>query len=396
VSFTLRGRLETRIAASLLPLLASCVLTIALDAWWPVEMAALMLAIGLVMDTEYDRLLPYQPGWYALPLGLLELAALLGAARILHVMAPLWEALAFYGAAWLTATLVSQALLPYLRLSFSDDGGELGLAGPSLAAGAAVVLAGAAGLAFTTQRPTLHLSRGVHQGPLVIDRAEDVVGEPGAVVRGGIVIRASHVTVRHVTVVGGQNGIDIDGARHVTLSDVRVSGYQLDGIHVRRSTVMIMDCSVSAGRGPYTQGIDLSYTGSPDQMSMVEDCEVSGTREGIATHYASASLVKNRVSDTSLRGIAMTEMSMGDVTENVVTDAVGVGILCGDHSMCDVRRNVVAGLRADPSGIRSQRGIGIYVQFYAEADLDGNRVAATPGGVVADPQSIITGDRAGE
>jgi nitrous oxidase accessory protein NosD len=393
MSFTLRGRLETRVAASLLPLLLSCILTIAIDAWWPVELAALMLAIGLALDTEYDRLLPYQPGWYALPLGLLELALVLGAARLLHVMAPFWEGLAFYAAAWLVATAVSQALLPLLRLSFADDGGELGLAGPTLAAGASVVLAGAAGLAFTTQRPTLHLSRGVHQGPLVIDRAEDVVGEPGAVVRGGIVIRSSHVTVRHVTVVGGTNGISVQGARHVTLADVRVSGFRQDGIHVRQSQVMVMDCSVTAGAGTFTQGIDLSYTGPPDQMSMVEDCEVSGVREGIVTHYASASLVRNRVSETALRGIAMTEMSMGDVTENVVTDGVGVGILCGDHSMCTLKRNVVAGLRADPSGIRSQRGIGIYVQFYAEAEVDGNRVGSTPGGMVADAQSTIFGDK---
>ncbi len=249
MSYTLRGRLETRVAASLLPLLVSCILTIALDAWWPVELAALMLAIGLALDTEYDRLLPYQPGWYALPLGLLELGLVLGAARLLHVMAPFWDGLAFYAAAWLAATLVSQALLPLVRLSFADDGGELGLAGPTLAAGAATVLAGAAGLAFTTQRPTLHLTRGVHQGPLVIDRAEDVVGEPGAVVRGGIVIRASHVTIRHVTVVGGTNGITVQGARHVTLSDVRVSGFAQDGIHVRQSQVMVMDCSVTARRG---------------------------------------------------------------------------------------------------------------------------------------------------
>jgi Right handed beta helix region len=393
VSYTLLGRLETRVAASLLPLLVSCILTIAIDAWWPVELATLMLAIGLALDTEYDRLLPYQPGWYAVPLGLLELGLVLGAARLLHVMAPFWQGLAFYAVAWLVATAVSQAVLPLVRLSFADDGGELGLAGPTLAAGAAAVLAGAAGLAFTTQRPTLHLSRGVHQGPLIIDRAEDVVGEPGAVVRGGIVIRASHVTVRHVTVVGGTNGIVVQGARHVTLTDVRVSGFRQDGIHVRQSQVMVMDCSVTAGAGTYTQGIDLSYTGPPDQMSMVEGCEVSGVREGIVTHYASASIERNRVSETTFRGITMSEMSMGEVNGNVVTDAVGVGIMCGDHSMCTLRHNVVAGLRPDPSGIRSQRGVGIFVQFYAEAELDDNHVGSTPGGVYADPQSTIFGDR---
>ena len=39
-----------------------------------------------------------------------------------------------------------------------------------------------------------------------------LVGEPGAVVRGGIVVRANEVTIRHVTVVGGENGIDVEHA----------------------------------------------------------------------------------------------------------------------------------------------------------------------------------------
>jgi hypothetical protein len=83
-------------------------------------------------------------------------------------------------------------------------------------------------------------------------------------------------------------------------------------------------------------------------------------------------------------------MSMGDVTGNVVTDTVGVGILCGDHSVCELRDNVVAGTRPDGSGLRLRRGIGILAQFYAEAELDSNHVAASPGGVVADTDSTIS------
>ena len=61
----------------------------------------------------------------------------------------------------------------------------------------------------------MHLAAGVHQGPLVITRREMLVGEPGAVVRGGIVVRANGVAIKNVTVVGGENGITVDGvSRH--------------------------------------------------------------------------------------------------------------------------------------------------------------------------------------
>ena len=39
----------------------------------------------------------------------------------------------------------------------------------------------------------------------MIDREETLSGEPGAVVRGGIVVRADGVTVRDLTVVGGEH-----------------------------------------------------------------------------------------------------------------------------------------------------------------------------------------------
>ena len=42
------------------------------------------------------------------------------------------------------------------------------------------------GVALAMQPPTVRLSAGVHEGPLVLDRAQHLVGEPGAVVRGGI------------------------------------------------------------------------------------------------------------------------------------------------------------------------------------------------------------------
>ena len=68
MSYTLRGRLETRLAAALLPFLVAAVLSPILHKWWPLELAGLMLGIGLALDAAvYHRLLPYQPGWAGAP-----------------------------------------------------------------------------------------------------------------------------------------------------------------------------------------------------------------------------------------------------------------------------------------------------------------------------------------
>ena len=68
MSYTLRGRLESRLAAALLPFLAACGLAAILGDWWPLQLAAAMIGVGLALDsTVLHRLLPYQPGWAALP-----------------------------------------------------------------------------------------------------------------------------------------------------------------------------------------------------------------------------------------------------------------------------------------------------------------------------------------
>ena len=57
-------------------------------------------------------------------------------------------------------------------------------------------------------------------------------------------ITADDVTVRNVTVRGGEYGIEVDSADSVELEDVVVEGAELDGIHVRRGQVEIRDCTI--------------------------------------------------------------------------------------------------------------------------------------------------------
>jgi hypothetical protein len=373
MSYTLRGRVESRLAAAVLPFLAACVATFLLQAWWPLELAGAMVAAGLALDVVvYDRVLFYQSGWMAVPLGLVELLATLALVRWLDIAAPLEPALWFFAASWLVAQILGHAGLPLLRLTYAEDGGELGEAGSALLLAAPLAALIAVGTASVTQPPTVHLAAGVHQGPLVVDHPLTLVGEPGAIVRGGIVVTSDDVTLRNVTVSGGLNGITAEWVDGVRLEDVTVVGAKLDGIHARRAAVSIRNCRIVSPPG-YTQGIDISFAADLD-MSMVEGCTITGGQEGIVTHSVMADIRDNHVSGTSLRGITMTEMSMGEIEENHVSDTLGVGIYCGDRSECKIADNAIVGVRPDPSGDPTRAGIAILSLFWAHAELEDNEI----------------------
>jgi hypothetical protein len=377
MSYTLTGRIQSRLVAMLPPLLVA----LAVHRWWAVELVSLMLIFGLALDVcIYDRVFDYQPGWLALPLGLSELGLIVLAIR----MPVTWAALGLFALGWLTAQLCGHAIFPRLLLEYAEGGGELGRAGAAVAATvAAVVFAGVAG-AVAVIPPTVHL-HGVVQGPLVIRHAQTLVG---GTVRGGILIRAGHVVLKDVTVIGGENGIDVLGADHVMLEDVRVLRPALDGIHIRRSSVMIDGCAISDPGSPWVQGIDISFA-LDKEMSMVSGCTIVGGREGIVTHMSMVDIRDNHVGATSLRAITMGEMSMGSIDRNEVDGALGVGILCVDHSQCDVANNTVTGTRSDGDGDLSRAGVGIEAHFYAEAVVRHNTVVASPGGIRAFTHATI-------
>jgi parallel beta-helix repeat protein len=369
----------------LISALPALIAALALHRWWAIELVALMLAVQLVLDLAYDRLLDYQPAWFALPLGALELGVVYGIVRTLDVMWPLGWMLGLFGIAWLSAQLFAHALFPRAQLEYGERGGELGRAGGLTAIAVAVALVAGLGAAYAVRPPTVHL-HGTVQGPLVITHAETLVG---GVVRGGIVIRASHVTLKRVTVVGGEYGVNVEHAQHVMLDRVRVVRPQLDGIRATDAGVMIDKCSVSAPRGNYVTGVLISYSmGRP--MSMIDGCTIVGTREGISTHSSEVMITNNHVVGTSERGILLGEMSMGMASNNTVEGAKGIGIICMDHSMCEIEHNTVAATQPDGRQNATRGGVGIEAFFYAEAKLWQNTLIASPGGVRAFDNSVFT------
>jgi hypothetical protein len=390
VSYTLRGRLETRLAALLPVLVVACAIAAAHHRWWPVELVALMAAVGLFLDLEvWHRLLPYQPAWATIPLGAVELAALMAIVYGFGLRAPLVPTLVLFGAGWLVSVVLAQAGFPLLRLGYAEDGGELGRVG-AVAAGALVLaFVGSAATWYTRLPPVVHLSAGVHQGPLVIRHREILQGEPGAVVRGGIVVAHDDVQIRDVTVLGGENGITVDGVRGTVIDGVTVQGAKLDGIHVRLAGVVIRNCTVDMLGNELGQGIDISFNMDLG-MSMVEGCTIVGGQDGITTHSSMTDVMGNRVSRTTGKAISLDEMSMGMASHNTVRNAVGVGLYCGDRSMCMIEHNTVVGMRADnSSGIRTRRGLAVLVNFQSEANLWQNRLVANPVAKDAIVNSII-------
>jgi parallel beta helix pectate lyase-like protein len=379
VSYTLRGRVETRLAGLLLVILVACVLAGVLHRWWPVELVALMAAVGLFLDLEvWHRLLPYQPAWVTVPLGAIELAALMAIVYGFGLHAPLVPALALFGAGWLASFVLAQAGFPLLRLGYAEDGGELGRAGLAAAGGVLLALIGSAATWYVRLPPVVTLSAGVHKGPLVIRQREILEGKPGAVVRGGIVVAHDDVEIRNVTVLGGTNGITADGVDGTVLDNVTVQGAKLDGIHVRAGGVMIRDCTVDMLANRFGQGIDISFNMNMG-MSMVEGCTIVGGMQGITTHSSMTEIIGNRVSRTGQQAIDVDEMSMGTASRNVIRDALGVGLYCNDRSMCMFDHNTVVATRPNTlSGLRTQRGFGILANFESEADLWQNRLVANP------------------
>lgn len=247
---------------------------------------------------------------------------------------------------------------------------------PRLAIAAAAAAGGlvATGVGFSAAPPTVRLTPGVHDGPLLLDRPQRLVGERGAVVRGGIVVTSDDVVVRDVTVQGGAIGIAVRDAKDVVIERVRVVGAGLDGIQARRSTVVIRDCVVRSS-ARYAQGIDISFAHGLG-LSTVTRCDVRGGQEGILIDFAEAEVRANQVTGTTVRAITVKEMAMADATRNTVRDVRGTGLYCGDYSTCEFERNTVDGVRPNGSPSYTQRGIAIVSDYHAHAVLSGNRVAA--------------------
>jgi len=221
----------------------------------------------------------------------------------------------------------------------------------------------------------LHLRPGLYAGPLLIYRSLTLIG-PATIVGGPdravITIAASGVSLSNLDVRGGDTGVLVTRATRVNLENIQVSGAARRGIDIVQSSAQIHRCRVTDLTSQFAWGIGIVNSGGRAPTT-VEACWVAGVQEGIVSHVSSVFIRDNDVRGTTMRGIAVTEMSSGDVERNRIEQAIGTGLYCGDRSICYLRANTVMGIRPEPdSPVTWSQGYGAVLLFGADAYMEGN------------------------
>lgn len=237
------------------------------------------------------------------------------------------------------------------------------------------------------------LGPGEHHGPFTLERALTLAGERGAVVTAphdasAITITADGAALAHLSIRGGESGVTVRAAEDVSLDGVTVEGALLHGIEVVDAAATIRRAAVSGLLSPYAQGIEVRNSdGRPD--TIVRNSTIEGGQEGIVSHVSEVVFEDNRVSDTTMRAIAVAEMSDGWVRRNVISGAQGVGLYCGDMSRCEFSGNDTGVVEAGRGG-RSSAGWGLVAHYHASASTTGDALAGAAGAAATFVSSRIT------
>lgn len=223
----------------------------------------------------------------------------------------------------------------------------------------------------------LRLAPGRYEGPVVIDRPIELVGEPGAVIvaptdQPALVIESDDVTIRDVAIEGGSSGVHVIDSVNVELDDIDVSGAQWHGFLVDNSNVTVEHCHVSGLLEQLSQGFEIRNSiGRP--ASRVEGCVIEGpVNEGIVAHVSQVTFVDNVVTGSTGLGLNITEMSDGRMEHNTVSNAAGAAYFCGDGSSCSVVGNVAENIGIAQPVHTSGLGHGVVVHAMSRAYVDAN------------------------
>lgn len=216
----------------------------------------------------------------------------------------------------------------------------------------------------------LRLQPGTH-GPVLLDRAITLEGAGGATILGPVEIGADGAGLRSLRVEGGGSGVAVRHAEGVEIDDVTIRGAELHGIEVSDGSVTVTGCVIRGLTSPFAQGFEIrNANGRP--RTVVEGCSISSGQEGLVSHVSRVEFLNNVVSGTTVRAIAVTEMSEGLVEGNRVADVAGVALYCGDMSHCDMQGNVVRGVAPNPGLGKSHEGYGAVAWYYSRMRLAGN------------------------
>lgn len=122
---TLKGRLQTKVVTFIILAGITGLFVAGSGSSIYVELLVISVLVGLWLETLWGVLITYQPGWLTFVLGAVEFIWIAVIAAWRGVDISLGAAAAYYLAAWITIQLFLLYILPILRLSWADDGGEL-------------------------------------------------------------------------------------------------------------------------------------------------------------------------------------------------------------------------------------------------------------------------------
>ncbi len=124
ITATLLGRLQTKaLTYPLLAVLTAGFVVLGGDAYlWAF---ALMMIIGMGLETLWGLVVWYQPGWLTLLFGLIEFLAILTAGIFFAVSLSVAQASVYYSITWIIIQLFLIYLLPVFRTCWAEYGGEI-------------------------------------------------------------------------------------------------------------------------------------------------------------------------------------------------------------------------------------------------------------------------------
>jgi len=225
-----------------------------------------------------------------------------------------------------------------------------------------------AAIAAAPDGATIRLAPGTYDGPVAIVRPLSILAEPGSVeivgAPGTTVFSVSGtegVTLQGLTIVGGDIGVAVTLSSEVTIAGnlILESGHR--GVEVVSAAATVKGNHIRPAPGPFVIGIRVANSTSwPDSMILDNVVDHAGGY-GIAVNFANATVRDNEVTGGDRAGIAINEMSVGNVTGNSVSDAPRYGILVHDMSHAVVSDNLIVGAQ-EP----------IKLTFHSTVELSGN------------------------
>ena len=210
----------------------------------------------------------------------------------------------------------------------------------------------------------VHLAAGDHVERLAIVRAVTLVGEGAGLTRivspsptGSVIalLGAGRLGLRGLTVEGGEIGVDVEGARNVTLHDVALRNQRLTGLKARDAGLELDGCEIVDLQGGQTgTGVEL-HGGS---LELRDSVFRRAGRRAVVVRASRATLTGIDVEGSSLSALQATDGSEVTVTGGRFAWNGGAALYAGGSKL----RVVGARLENNEMGIVGFRGARLDVE----------------------------------